>query len=176
MTISKTFTLVGTLAVLLELNGAPQRPQVKPTISYGTAGISLGMTIEQVEQHLAQAARHTKAISPDKNSVSVYPNGEDTDFEGQITFGNGRVVYADYHMPVTNSADDLAQEIAGAVDDMETKTCTASNYAAHGTGGGFTQSIFDCGSKRFNVMTVQTLGSSTRWVNVQIEIGQIVAK
>lgn len=176
MTFSKTFTLLGTLAVLMWFNGAPQRPQAQPTISYGTADISLGMTVEQVEQHLAQAARHTKGISPDKNSVVVYPNGGDTDFEGQITFGNGRVVYADYQMPVANSADDLAQEIAGAIDSMETKRCTGSNYAAHSTGGGFSQSIFDCGSKRFNVMTVQTFGNSTRMVYVQIEIGQIVAK
>jgi hypothetical protein len=174
MTFSKPFTLVGALALLTGLNGAPQRPQAQPTISFGTAVISLGMTVEQVEQHLAQAALHTKPLSEDKNNVLVYLNGGNS--EGQIAFGNGHVVYADYQMPVVNSADELAQEIAGAVDSMETKTCAVSNYTAHGTGGGFSQSIFECGSKRFNVMTVQEFGSSPRAVNVNIEIGRIVAK
>jgi hypothetical protein len=176
MTFSKSFTLVGVFALFTVL-GAAQRPQTEPTISYGTAGISLGMTVEQVEQHLAQAARHTKPVSDDdKNNLLVYLNGGDADFEGQIAFRNGRVVYADYQMPVTDNSDDLAQEIAGAIENMETKTCTASNYSAHGTGGGFTQSTFECGSKRFFVMTVQALGSNVRRVNVHIEIGQMVAK
>ena len=176
MTFSKPFTFLGTLALLTGLNGAPQHPQAQPTIGFGTAGISLGMTVEQVEQQLAQAARHTKPLSGDKNSVLVCLNRDATDFEGQITFRNGHVVYADYQTPAANSADDLAQEIAGAIESMETKTCTVSNYTAHGTGGGFSQSIFACGAKRFNVMTVQELGSTVRRVNVNIEIGQIAAK
>jgi hypothetical protein len=79
-------------------------------------------------------------------------------------------------MLTVDSADELAQEIAGAVDNMETKTCETSNYSVHGTGGGFSQIISQCGSRRFNVMTVQVLGSPARTVNVNIEIGQIVAK
>jgi len=174
VTLSKTFTLLGTFALLTGLNVAPQ---AQPTVSYGSAGVSLGMTFEQVEQQLAHAARHGKPFSEDdKNNLLVYLDAADNDLEGQIAFRNGHVVYADYQMPVANSPDDLAQEIAGAVDNMETKICTASNYTAHGTGGGFTQIIFECGSKRFNVMTVQTLGSNVRRVNVHIEIGQMVAK
>ena len=76
-------------------------------------------------------------------------------------------------MPVAQSADALAQEIAGAVDGMETKMCSVSNYTAHGTGGGFSQSIFQCGPKRFSVMATQLLGGSKRDVNVTIQIGQI---
>jgi hypothetical protein len=175
MSLIKTFALVGTIAVATWLSGAAQRTQGQPSIGYGTAKVSLGMSVEQVQQHLAEANRHIKTLS-DKDTALVYQNGESVDFEGQITFGSGHVIYADYHMPVANSADELAQEIAGAVDNMETKTCEASNYFAHGTGGGFSQSIFECGSRRFNVMTVQTLGSSVRTVNVNIEIGRTVAK
>ncbi len=163
------------LALTTGLNGSQQLAQEQPSIAYGMAKISLGMTVEQVEQHLAEAARHIKKGS-DKDTTLVYLNGESTDFEGQITFAGGHVIYADYHMPTVDSADELAQEIAGAVDNMGTKTCEASNYSAHGTGGGFTQIIFQCGSRRFNVMTVQVLRSAARTVNVNIEIGQIVAK
>lgn len=59
---------------------------------------------------------------------------------------------------------------------METKTCTISNYAAHGTGGGFSESVFECGSRRFYVHTTQLLGSSARTINVNLEVGQTVAK
>jgi hypothetical protein len=67
----------------------------------------------------------------------------------------------------------LAQEIAGAIENMTTKTCAVRNYSSHGTGGGFSQSIFDCGSKSFNVMTVETLGTNERYTHVEITIGAI---
>jgi hypothetical protein len=175
MSLLKTMGLVCAVVLTSGLNEAPQRTQGQPSIIYGTAKISLGMTLEQVQQHLAEASRHIEMHS-DKVTALVYINGEANDFEGQITFANGRVIYADFHMPNIRSADELAQEIAGAVDNMESKTCDASNYSAHGTGGGFSQIIFECGSRRFNVMTVQQLGSATRTVNVNIEIGQTVAQ
>jgi hypothetical protein len=175
MSSKKTLALLGAVALATGLNGRAQRAQGQPSITYGMARISLGMTVEQVEQRLAESARHIKTDS-DKDTALVYTNGKSSDFEGQITFASGRVIYADYHMPTVYSADELAQEIAGAVENMETKTCEASNYSAHGTGGGFSQIIFQCGSRRFNVMTAQVLGSAVRTVNVNIEIGQIVAK
>jgi hypothetical protein len=175
MSLLKTWALVGAVALTSGLNGAPQGTQGQPSITYGMAKISLGMTVEQVQQHLAEASRHIKALS-NKDTALVYRNGESQDFEGQITFANGRVIYADFHMPEIKSADELAQEIAGAIDNMESKTCDSSNYSAHGTGGGFSQIIFECGSRRFNVMTVQELGSTTRTVNVNIEIGQTAAQ
>jgi len=175
MGFTKVFVATGAVAFVVALSVAAQHTQVRPSITYGTARISLGMTVEQVVQNLAGAARHIQTVS-DKYTALVYRNGESDDFEGQITFGNGHVIYADYHMLNAHSADDLAQEIAGAVGNMETKACEVSNYSAHGTGGGFSQSIFECGSRRFNVMTTQTLGAAVRTINVNIEIGQTVAK
>lgn len=172
----KILGLVGVAIFVTALNGAAQRTQ-RPSISYGGATISIGMTVEEVERHLADAGRHIKTLVSDKDTALVYRNGETDDSEGQITFGASRhVIYADFRMPNVHSADELAQEIAGAVDSMETKTCEASNYSAHGTGGGFSQSIFECGSRRFDVMTTQVLGSNVRTINVNIKIGQIVAK
>jgi hypothetical protein len=173
--IIRAFGLVGAVALVTTLNGTAQRTQRQPSISYGETTISLGMTVEEVERHLADAARHIKTLS-DKDTALVYRNGETDDFEGQITFRARHVVYADFHMPNVHSADELAQEIAGAIDTMETKTCEASNYTAHGTGGGFSQSIFECGSRRFNVMTTQVFGSNMRTIHVNIEIGQTASK
>jgi hypothetical protein len=174
--IMRVFGLIGAVVLATALSVTAQRTQRQPSIGYGGATISLGMTVEEVERHLGDAARHMKTLPDSKDTALVYRNGESDDFEGQITFGTGHVIYADFHMPNVHSADELAQEIAGAVDSMETKTCEASNYSAHGTGGGFSQSIFDCGSRRFNVMTTQVFGSNTRTINVNIEIGQTVAK
>jgi len=144
-------------------------------MAYGQARVTLGMTVEQVEQNLAEGARHIQFRS-DKETAIVRQNGVTDDFEGQITFRGGHVIYADYHLPNAHTADELAQEIAGAVDSMETKTCTISNFTAHGTGGGHSDSIFECGARRFTVFSVQTLGSNARTINVNLEMGQTVAK
>lgn len=168
---------VGIFAVALLTRASPQRPQERPSISYGTAKVSLGMTMEQVQQSLAGASRHMQTIPSFKQSVMVYVNGQpEPTSEGQIIFGNGRVTYADYKMPIIDTAEELAQEIAGAVDNMETKTCALSNYSAHGTGGETSQTIFDCGSRRFNVMTFHTFGSNARTTSVDIEIGNLATK
>lgn len=101
----------------------------------------------------------------------VYVNGQ-SDSEGQIIFGDGRVVtYADFKMPAANTAEELAQEIQGAVDNMETKTCDLSNYTSHGTGGEISQSIFNCGSRRFTVSSFHTFGVSARTTDIEIAIG-----
>jgi hypothetical protein len=174
MSLIRVLSGTGALIVGVVLNVAAQRTQSQPSITFGMAKISLGMTVQQVQESLSRAARHIQFL-PDKETSIVRRNGDD-DAEGQVNFSGGRTVYAEYQMPDVHTADELAQEIAGAVDNMETKTCEVSNYSAHGTGGGFSQSIFECGSRRFNVMTVQVLGSSVRTINVNIEIGQPVAK
>lgn len=164
--------VVSAFIFAIALNGAPQRSQERPSIAYGTANVSLGMTVEQVEQSLQGGSRYMKTIPGYKDSTLVYVNGQSNPTsEGQIIFSNGRVTYADYKMPDVSNADELAQEIAGAVDEMETKTCIISNYTAHGTGGGFSQSTFECGARRFLVMTTQTLGNNTKSIHVSLEIG-----
>ena len=111
-----------------------QANQRQPSIAFGMAKISLGMTIQQVEQNLAGAGRHIQMLQ-DKETAIVYRNGITDDSEGQITFYDGRVAFAQFAMPNANSAEDLALEIASAVDSMESNTCDASNFSAHGTGG-----------------------------------------
>jgi hypothetical protein len=175
MSLIRALAITGAVALAGGFTGTAQRTQEQPSITYGMARVSLGMTVEQVEQHLAEAARHIQLLS-DKETALVYRNGEADDVEGQVTFRSGHVIYADFKMPNARSADELAQEIAGAVDSMQIKTCTISNYAAHGTGGGFSESIFECGSRRFNVQTTQVLGSSIRTISVNVEIGQTVAR
>ena len=175
MSLIRALVAVGAIVLCSGLNKPAQRIQEQAFMTYGQARITLGMTVEQVEQHLSEGGRRIQFLS-DKETAIVYRNGVTDDFEGQITFRSGHVIYADYHMPNALNADDLAQEIAGAVDDMETKTCTISNFTAHGTGGGHSDSIFECGARRFTVYTMQTLGSKTKTINVNIEIGQTVSK
>ena len=170
----KALAIVGAAVLLVQLNSSGQRNQKQPSISFGTANVSLGMTVEQVEGRLAEAARHLQFVSNKRTTALVYQNGVPDGMEGQVTFGANRAVYAAYQMPNADSADELAQEIASAVEAMEIKVCTASNYSAHGTGGGFSQTIFECGSKRFAVTATQALGSRARNINVEIEMGNPV--
>jgi prepilin-type processing-associated H-X9-DG protein len=166
--------MTGVVATFLGLNVEAQRGQQPPSIGFGGAQVSLGMTVEQVEKNLAASARHIEFMS-DKHTAVVrvnnapVPSGD----EGQVTFFDGHVAYAAFQFPATHDAVRLAQEIAGAVENMDAKVCAASNYSSHGTGGGFSQTIFDCGSKSFNVMTVETLGANERYTHVEITIGGI---
>lgn len=172
MRVLRALVVTGMVATFLGLNVEAQRPQ--PSIEFGGAQVSLGMTVEQVEKNLAESARHIEFMT-DKHTALVRVNNAPvpTGDEGQVTFFDGRVVYAAFQFPGTRDAVELAQEIAGAVESMAAKTCTLANYSSHGTGGGFSQSIFDCGSKSFNVMTVETLGTTERYTHVEITIGAI---
>lgn len=149
----------------------------QPTISFGMAKISLGMTVREVEQNLAGAGRHLQMLG-DKETAIVYRNGtsEPEGDEGQVTFYDGRVAFAQFQMPNARTAEDLALEIAAAVDSMETKQCEVSNFAGHGTGGEHSESIVECGGKRFEVTTFHELGSQMRFVNVGLAIGSTVAQ
>jgi hypothetical protein len=162
--------LAGSVIVAVALCGGAQRSQEQPSITYGFSKVSLGMTVNQVQQSLAGASRHMQTLPDFKESAMVYVDGQ-SDAEGQIIFGDGRVTYADFKMPAVNTAEELAQEIQGAVDNMETKTCDLSNYTSHGTGGEISQSTFKCGSRRFTVQTFHTFGVNTRTTDVEIAIG-----
>jgi hypothetical protein len=169
------FALVCAVAVATALHGAAQRTQEQPSISFGMAKISLGMTVEQVKESLAGTARHITFLS-DKETSLVYRDGVADEMEGQITFYGGRVAFAQYQLPNVQSADALAQEIAGAIDSVQTKTCSVSNFSAHGTGGGHSDTVFACGSRTITIMTTQLLGSNVKTINVSIEIGETQAK
>jgi hypothetical protein len=174
MRLTKALAVAGAVALVAGFSTDAQRQQEQPSITFGRARVSLGMTAEQVTARLAEAARHLKFMS-DKQTALVYRDGVSDDIDGQVTFAGGRVIYAAYQMPNVRDADELVQEIAGAVESMDTKTCTLLNYSAHGTGGGFSETSVQCGSQRFNVRATQVLGNRVRKTNVEIEMGQTVA-
>lgn len=175
MSFGKFAMLVGALSLAARLGGAPQAAQDQPSVQFGDVHISLGMTVDQVNQRLWKASIMVAPLQEDPLNLLVCQKDckDAANVEGQIAFKNGHVVYAAYSMPSAESAADLAQEIAGAIENMDNKTCTVSNNTSHGTGGTFTQSIFYCGAKRFNVMTTSAFGSSAGSTNVNIEIGQL---
>jgi hypothetical protein len=175
MSLIKNAVLICALAGATVAASGQQQKQEPPTIEFGTSRVSLGMTVQQVEESLAGNERQMQFL-PDKVTALVYRNGASDDTEGQVTFAGGRAVYAAFQFPVTRDANELAQEIAGAVDSMETKVCETSNFSSHGTGGGHSDVVFDCGSKRFTVMTVEILGSSERHTHVEITIGSTTTK
>jgi hypothetical protein len=160
-----------TAAILLALLGAGAQQKQEPAISFGGAQVSLGMTAEQVTKNLGESARQLHFI--DKGNAVVRINGlpEPEGDEGQVFFDGGRVVYASLHLPAIHNATELAQEIAGAVENIEVKMWAVSNYSSHGTGRGFSETIFDCGLKSFDIATSETFGSSERYTSVEITIG-----
>ena len=171
MSLMRILAVISAVVLATGLTLAAQRTQ-QPSLNFGAANIHLGITLEQAEQLLTQAGQHFQFIRDEQPPFQTLAI-DGSDDGGQITFSGDRAVFIEYQMPAARSADALAQEIAGAVDSVETKTCSASNYSAHGTGGGFSESIFQCGSKRFSVHTTQLLGSNVRTVNVNIEIGHL---
>ena len=174
MNLLRALVVIGAIAAVLCLNMKAQRKQEHASIEFGGAQVSLGMTVEQVEKNLAENARHIE-FATDKHTALVRINNAPgySGHEGQVTFFDGRVAYAAFHFPDAHDADQLAQEIAGAVDNMDTKVCAASNYSSHGTGGSLSETIFDCGSKSFDVITTEALGHNERYTHVEITIGAI---
>lgn len=174
MRVIRTLVVTGLAVTFFGFYVDAQRSQQAPSIAFGGAQVSLGMKVEQVEKNLAESARHIEFLT-DKHTALVRVNNVPvpTGDEGQITFYDGRVVYAAFQLPVARNAEELAQEIAGAIENMDTKICTVANYSSHGTGGGTSQVIFDCGSKRFNVITFEVIGNKERYTNVEITIGAI---
>jgi hypothetical protein len=149
---------------------------VRPSIVFGGATISLGMTSEQVERSLADADRHIRFLKGDKHTALVLLSNstEPEGVEGQVTFFNGRLVYAAFDFPVASDAHELAQQIAGAVESMDSKECRVSNFSGHGTGGGYSETRFDCGAKGFEVMSVEPMGTKERYTpELKMTIGEM---
>lgn len=151
--------------------GVQQTSNKPPSIGFGMAYVSIGMTEAEVNKIMAENGHHLKFL-PDKQTALVVENDTPDSDEGQITFSDGRVVYAMFQFPIARESNELAQEVAGAIEAMNTKLCTIGNYSGHGTGGGYTESVFDCGDKKFDIFTQELLGSE-RATNVQIEIGKL---
>jgi hypothetical protein len=172
----KVLLLFGSLLVALTVgfNTGAQQRRHPPSISFGMAYVSIGMTREQVEQNLTQGGRHLELL-PDKQTELVVPNGKSgpQDREGEVMFVGGRAVFAEFDFPETASATELAQEVAGAVDEMDSKVCAISNYTSHGTGGSVSETLFDCGGKGFYLSTSELLGNVERDTNVAITIGSL---
>jgi hypothetical protein len=158
------------LIVLFFTGPALAQTRDTPSLSFGSTTVSLGMTKAQIEQSLATNNEHLEWI-PDNNSASVVQK-DGTDV-GQITFAGDRLAYAAFDYPSASNAVMLAQEVAGAVESMGTKTCQLSNFSSHGTGGSHSDTIFHCGSKRFIIMAVETIGDSNRYTSVKVEIGEV---
>jgi hypothetical protein len=174
MNLLKALVVMGAIVAALGLSMEAEQKQEPVSIEFGGAQVSLGMTVEQVEKNLAESGRHIELLT-DKHTALVRVNNAAgySGHEGQVTFFDGRVAYAAFHFPDAHDADQLAREIAGAVDSMETKVCAASNYSSHGTGGSLSETMFDCGSKSFDVMTTETLGHNERYTHVEMTIGAV---
>ena len=162
--------------VLLAKAQAAKQP---PYLEFGDARVSLGMTVAQVERNLAAAGRHLKFLDDGQPAsgmteqvglVTLNHITEPSGDGGQVTFYNGRVGYAAFQFSGTLDAVVLAQELEGAIENVDARNCSLENFTAHGTGGGHTDSIFTCGSKTIRVTTIEPIGEN-RSVNVSIEIG-----
>lgn len=170
----RTFVVAGLVAGLLSSEAKAQRREMPPSLEFGGAQVSLGMTVEQVQKSLAESARHIDFLGDKRTAVVRLNNAPiPTGDEGQVTFFDGHAVYASFQFPEAHGAVELAQELAGAIESMETKTCTVGNFSSHGTGGGTTQTHLDCGPKTIIVMTIDVLGNSERSTQVEITIGAI---
>jgi hypothetical protein len=179
MTMTRLLAVFGAVALTAGLHADAQRKPEPPSIDFGGAQVLLGMTVEQVEKNLTQSARHIQFV-PDTQTAIIRTNGAN-ESEGQVNFDGGHVVYAAFDFPTPHNANELAQEIAGAVETMDTrftsptgqqaKMCAVRNYSSHGAGGGFSEIIVDCGSKGFHVMTYEILGNSERHTSAEITIG-----
>lgn len=162
-------------AIAIPCAAQQQRPQAY--IEFGRARVSLGATIDQASRNLAQSGLRLKFLSDGQTALVTPNDGSDqNNDEGQVTFYNGRVAYAAFQFPQTNDAVVLAQELAGAIENVKAENCSLENFTAHGTGGGHTDSILSCGSKTIRVMTIEALGTNYRSTNVQIEIGSTVPR
>src|SRR5437870_4431158 len=126
------FALVVSIGMAVVAYATAQRSQEQAALTYGDGTISLGMTVEEVEQRLSDSGRHIQFL-PDKVTSLVRLNGTTGATEGRIIFTNSRVVYADYHVANVSTAEDLAEEIARAVETTNRATCVASLASSHGT-------------------------------------------
>lgn len=156
----------------LLIRGAAQEKNQQPYLDFGSARVSLGMTVEQVKRNLAADGLNLKFLDAQTALVTRNAATEPNSDMGQVTFRNGRAAYAAFQFPGTNDAVVLAQELAGAIENVDGRNCSLKNFTAHGTGGSHTDSIFDCGPKTILVMTSRPLGDNASTF-VEIEIGTL---
>lgn len=149
-----------------------QRREEAPSLEVDGTRIQLGMTQEQVMTALEKNGMKLRFLFDGHAALVVRkdtpPNVND--FDSQITFYDGRAAYVSFQFPDAHSAVQLAQEIAGAIESVEDRNCSLENFSAHGTGGGHTDVIANCGPKTITIMTVEPLGGE-RSTHVEISIG-----
>src|SRR5689334_25115153 len=104
MRVLGALVMTGVVATFLGLSVQAQRGQQQPpSVEFGRAQVSLGMSVEQVQMNLSESARHIEFMS-DKQTALVrvnnvpMPSGD----EGQVTFVDGRVAYAAFQFPGTH--------------------------------------------------------------------------
>lgn len=182
MRAAASFILSGLIACsvpsTLCAQGSPKHDAsaARPSVTFGLAQIKLGMTLEEVNAELARSGRHLEFFPNDTRDASVLRNNEPRreGDEGQITFARGHVVYAAFHFAPINTAVELAQELAGAVETLSNKVCLSRNYSSHGTGGSTSQTLFECGAQTIIVMTNEATGYE-RSTEIVLEIGDAAA-
>lgn len=171
MTVYKA-VLVGTLLTLTALNLESQRKEEPPSLEIHGTRIQLGMTREQVMTALDKIGMKLRFLWDGHTALVLKrdtpPNPDD--FDSQITFYDGRAAYVSFQFPEAQSAVQLAQEIAGAVEIVEDKNCSLENFSGHGTGGGHSDVIANCGPKTITIMTSEPLNGE-RSTHVEISIG-----
>jgi hypothetical protein len=148
-----------------------QRKQELPSLEIDGTLIQLGMTQVQVMTALDKNGMKLRFLWDGHAALVVRkdaPNLNDAD--SQSTFYDGRAAYVSFQFPQAHSAVQLAQEIAGAVELVESKDCSLRNFSAHGTGGGHSDVIASCGSKTIVIMTSEPLNGE-RSTHVEISIG-----
>jgi hypothetical protein len=84
MTQLRKLAVIGAVAAaFLGVNTEAQRRQKPPSIAFGTAEVSLGMSVEEVQKNLSESARHIEFMG-DKHTALVrvnnapVPSGDDS--------------------------------------------------------------------------------------------------
>jgi hypothetical protein len=148
-----------------------QRKEEPPSLEIDRASIQLGMTQEQVAAALDKNGMKLRFLWDGHAALVVKKDAQNlSDADSQITFYDGRAAYVSFQFPVAHSAVQLAQEIAGAIEAVEDKNCSLENFSAHGTGGGHSDVVANCGPKTITIMTMEPLGGE-RSTHVEISIG-----
>lgn len=175
------------LAVALVSTGfmgcSPSGPQEQPSVSFGASRIYLGMAKEEVQRRLAESARHivvqTGLPAGDQHLswatvVRNSTSGPDDSDEGVITFRDERVTSAGLSMPAPQDADELAEEIANAVEGMQVKTCIVENSRNASTRAGLEETRvltrFRCGSQYLGI-TTSRISSPIQQVTTTVSAG-----
>lgn len=163
---------VAALLTLVAVNLESQRKEDPPSLEIDGTRIQLGMTQEQVTAALDKNGMKLRFVFDGHVALVVRKDTPQdvNDFDSQVTFYDGRAAYVSFQLPQAHSAVQLAQEIAGAIEAVEDKNCLLENFSAHGTGGGHSDVVANCGPKTITIMTMEPLNGE-RSTHVEISIG-----